>query len=190
MKPGSSHYRLELPARLDLAGLEQFSIALDKGVAAGLPLLLCGSVDGEFCRGLDLDGQHVDLSRARNFAALLIRLWQAPAPTIALVDGAAMGGGLGLAAACDRVICTERATFALPELLWGFVPAMIWPLITTRMRDNIARWWIITGRARNAGEALADGMVDEVVEPANITAVIQRRVKECSRADAAAIPML
>jgi enoyl-CoA hydratase/carnithine racemase len=187
----TAHHQIVLPARLDRDGLEHFSRNLAQGIAAGLPLLLCGAASGVFCSGLDLEDRRADLlAQAQDFAALLIRVWQAPVPTIALVDGPAFGGGMGLAAACDRLICTPSATFALPELLWGFVPAMIWPLVTTRLREPTARWWILTGRARSAAEAAADGLVDEVVEPALLAAVIARRVRECRRTDASAIPML
>lgn len=186
----TAHHEIVLPARLDRDGLVHFGRNLAQGIAAGLPLLLCGAAPGVFCSGLDLDHQQVDLARAQDFAALLIRVWQAPVPTIALVDGPAIGGGVGLAAACDRLICTPGASFALPELLWGFVPAMIWPLITTRLPESTARWWVITGRARSAAEAAADGLVDEVVEPALLAALVARRVRECRRADASAIPML
>jgi enoyl-CoA hydratase/carnithine racemase len=184
------HHRVILPERLDREGFEQFRRALAEGIATGLPLLMCGAAPGVFCTGLDLERQQVDLDCTQNFAALLTRVWQAPAPTIALVDGPAIGGGLGLAAACDRLICTPSARFALPELLWGFVPAMIWPVVTTRLAESTARWWMITGHARSAAEAAADGLVDEVVEPAQLATVIARRVRECRRSDASAIPML
>ena len=185
-----AHHQIVLPARLDRHGLEHFSRSLDQGIAARLPLLLCGATPGVFCSGLNLEHQQADVARAQDFAALLIRVWQAPVPTIALVDGPAIGGGMGLAAACDRLICTPSASFALPEMLWGFVPAMIWPLITTRLPASTARWWSLTGRARSAAEAAADGLVDEVVEPAQIIAVLARRVRECRRADTSVIPML
>jgi enoyl-CoA hydratase/carnithine racemase len=179
-----------LPARLDRAGLVAFSQQLDNGIAAGKPLVLTGAAPGIFCSGLDLDHQQVDMQRAQDFAALLIRVWEAPAPTIAVVDGPAIGGGLGLAAACDLVISTDQATFALPELLWGFVPAMIWPLITTRIAGPTARWWILSGHARTATEAHAAGLVNEIVAANKMTTLIQRRVRECRRADTSAIPIL
>ena len=63
------------------------------------------------------------------------------APTVAFVDGDAHGGGCGLAAACDLVAATPKASFALPELLLGLVPGAILPALLDRMpAQKVAAW--------------------------------------------------
>jgi len=77
---------------------------------------------------------------------------QAPKPLLAAVDGRSIGGGMGLACACDWVVATERATFALPELLWGLMPAIIWPVLTDRMAPHVVRHWTLCAHSRSALE--------------------------------------
>jgi enoyl-CoA hydratase/carnithine racemase len=182
--------RVALPARLDGPSLARLAAALRAAMADGDQLVLTGAGAGVFCTGLDLTQDSGGIDGARAFAEILTCLWQAPLPTLAVVDGAALGGGMGLAAACDRIIATPAATFGLPEMLWGFVPAMVWPVITTRLPAPRARWWILTGRSRTAAEALADGFIDEIVPTEKIDAVAATRARECRRSDRSAIPLL
>ena len=80
-----------------------------------------------FCLGMTFDkvsasgdaGSAALRRNLENFAALLSGILNAPRPTLAVVDGRAFGGGLGLAAACDCVLASPRATFSLPEALYG-----------------------------------------------------------------------
>jgi polyketide biosynthesis enoyl-CoA hydratase PksH len=125
-------------------------------------VVFVGADAGTFCSGMAMDsgGEGVE---ARSFASVLVTLLDAPKPTLAFVDGRALGSGLGLAAACDWVTSTDRAVFGLPELLWGLIPATIWPIVTSRMGEGAARRWTISAHARSAKEALAAGLVDEVV---------------------------
>src|SRR5438477_5999325 len=83
--------------------------------------------------------------------------------TLAVVDEQALGGGVGLAAVCDYVLATERATFGLPELLLGLVPATIFPILLERMPPQRARRLALLGHTQNAAQASASGLVDEVV---------------------------
>jgi len=179
-----------LPARLDGPGFTRLAAALRAAIDDGGQLVLTGAGAGVFCTGLDLAQDSGGIAGARAFAEILTCLWQAPLPTLALVDGAALGGGMGLAAACDRIIATPEASFGLPEMLWGFVPAMVWPVITTRLPAPRARWWVLTGRSRTAAEALADGFLDEIVPAERLDAVAAARVRECRRSDRSAVPLL
>lgn len=182
--------RVALPARLDGPGFVTLAAALRAAMAGGSQLVLTGAGAGVFCTGLDLTQDSGGLEGARAFADILTCLWQAPLPTLAVVDGAALGGGMGLAAACDRIIATPEAAFGLPEMLWGFVPAMVWPVITTRLPAPRARWWILTGRSRTAAEALADGFIDEIVPAPALERVTATRLRESRRADRSAVPLL
>ncbi len=120
---------IEVPERLDARSLARLEVAL--AADEGSVLMLRGS-RAVFCRGMDLaaatDGA---IERgARAYASVLGALRSAPRPTVALVEGEALGGGVGLLAACDLVIASTSATFALPEALYGLVPAMVVPVLT------------------------------------------------------------
>jgi enoyl-CoA hydratase/carnithine racemase len=79
------------------------------------------------------------------------------------------------------MIATERATFGLPELLWGLIPAMIWPAIVSRLGANTARRWTVSAHTRSAREALDAGIVDELVNTANGAHRVQRAVRMLAR---------
>jgi len=131
------------------------------------PLILGGT--GEFCRGLDLAsvldrprGEPAGMLRA--FAALLENLTSAPVPIVAVVDGPALGGGTGLAAVADLVVATPRARFALPEVLFGLIPAVVFPYVARRVGLARARAMALSGAALDAREALGIGLVDQVAD--------------------------
>ena len=92
-----------------------------------------------------------------------------PVPTIAAVTGYALGGGLELALACDFRISANDATLGQPEILLGIIPGAGGTQRLTRLIGNSkAKDLIFTGRFVPADEALALGLVNEVVEPANV----------------------
>ena len=80
--------------------------------------------------------------------------------TIAVVDGAAVGGGMGLAAAADIVIATARARFALAETSLGLPPAQIAPYLVARLGERLARRLALTGARLDGREAEAIGLAD------------------------------
>ena len=97
-------------------------------------------------------------------AHMLHRLYSLPMLTVALVEGAAFGGGAGIAAACDMAIATRDARFAFSEVRLGLVAATISPYVVQAIGPRRARALFSTARAFGADEALAFGLVDEVVE--------------------------
>ena len=80
--------------------------------------------------------------------------------TIAVVDGAAVGGGMGLAAAADIVVATQRARFALSETSLGIPPAQIAPHLVARLGERLARRLALTGARLDGREAAALGLAD------------------------------
>ncbi len=152
--------------------------------------------DGQFCSGLDFaeligDGMAENWpglleteikATVQAFADCLSRLRFSNKPTIAIVDGPARGGGVGMAAACDLVLASERAAFALPEVLFGLMPAVIRPFLQERMTIQKIRIWSLTGEGHSAAEARAAGLVDEVVEPDALPARAKRWSTGLSRA--------
>ncbi len=84
-------------------------------------------------------------------------------PTIARVQGAAFGGGVGLVACCDIAVASEAASFCLSEVKLGLIPAAISPYVTKCMGEKHARRYFITAERFDATEARRIGLVHEVV---------------------------
>jgi methylglutaconyl-CoA hydratase len=100
---------------------------------------------------------------AERLARLLQKLATLPKPTIALVQGAAYGGGVGLIAACDIAIAVEGARFGLTEVRLGLVPAVISPYVIGAIGARWARRLFLTGERFDTDLALRIGLVHEVL---------------------------
>lgn len=103
---------------------------------------------------------------AMALAVVLKRLHDLPMLTVAVVDGPAIGAGAGLVAACDFAIATERASFAFAEAQHGLVAAVASPYLVAAVGAKRARGLLATAQTLTAREALAIGLVDEVVADA------------------------
>jgi polyketide biosynthesis enoyl-CoA hydratase PksH len=140
---------VRLPVDLSAHSLEILSRDMADAFASQAAMVtLIGAGADTFCLGLAIGSSSDGAAPTHAFSDLLTAMHHAPKPVLAVVDGRAIGGGMGLACACDWVIATERATFALPELLWGLVPAIIWPVLTDRMAPHAVRQWTISAHAR------------------------------------------
>jgi methylglutaconyl-CoA hydratase len=134
-------------------------------------LLLVAGEGKVFCAGADLGsmkrlaGKSLEESfeDARGLASLFYKLADFPTPVIAVVQGAAIGGGLGLAVAADFVLAEEKAVFATSEVLLGIVPGVISPYIVRRIGLAAAAPLMLTGRRIEAREAASSGLVSKVV---------------------------
>ena len=153
-------------------------------------VLLLQGTEGTFCRGLDL-GEAAEGKQAREsveiFSDLLHAIRAGRKPVIALVSGTAVAGGVGLAAACDAVLATPEATFALTELLFGLLPAIIFPHLAQRIGAQRARWMAMTARTTSSEEALAWGLVDAVCGREKTTKVVQGWIRQFRRINPAAL---
>jgi cyclohexa-1,5-dienecarbonyl-CoA hydratase len=97
------------------------------------------------------------------FHSIFRTLEQLAKPTIALVDGPALGGGCELVAACDIVIASERASFGQPEIKLGVFPPVAAVLLPLVIGDKAAREMILTGETIDAKEAARLGLCNDVV---------------------------
>lgn len=180
-------HRITLPESLTVASLEALVSSLEAAVADtdARAWALVGS-DKTFCRGMDLAamvGEGADAgSSLSRFATCVAHLRRAPRPTIAVVLGDALGGGVGLAAACDVVLCAPQTTFALPEALFGLLPGVILPVLLERMTPQRARLFALRGRAHGAEWARESGLVDEIVAAEELDRAAARVAKELGRA--------
>ncbi len=120
--------------------------------------------------------QAANLEDARRFAAMLQRIAECPKSTLARVQGLALGGGVGLAAACDIALATPDAKFAVSEARFGILPAVIGPYVINAVGPRQARRLALTASRIPAAEALALGLVQEVVE--DIDAALERWIAE------------
>lgn len=147
------------------------------GDAAVRAVVLCAS-GRSFSAGADLDwmrrtaqeSRQANLADARRFAAMLRTLDRLPQPTVALVQGPAYGGGIGLIAACDIAIAADTAAFALSEAKLGLVPAVISPYIIAAIGARAARRYFLTAERFDAAEALRLGLVHELASAAELEA--------------------
>ena len=111
---------------------------------------------------------------ARVFAGMLRTLAQMSKPTIARVQGAALGGGTGLTAACDMAIASDDASFATSEVKFGIIPAAISPYVLRAIGPRHAARYFQTAERIGAERALAIGLVGEVVPRAELDAAVAR----------------
>ncbi|MFC3050655.1 enoyl-CoA hydratase/isomerase family protein [Kordiimonas pumila] len=99
---------------------------------------------------------------AKQLSGMLGTLDTCPKPTIAIVNGAAYGGGVGLVACCDIVIAVESASFALSEVRLGLTPATISPYVVAAIGQRAARRYFLTAERFGAEEARRIGLVHEI----------------------------
>jgi methylglutaconyl-CoA hydratase len=116
------------------------------------------------------DNEHDALQLAR----LLRTLNYLPVPTVARVNGAALGGGLGLVACCDIAVATEDARFGLTETRLGLAPAIISPYVCRRIGESQARRYFLTGERFDARHAQRIGLVHEVVPGDDLDGLVER----------------
>ncbi len=147
---------------------------------------------GQFCLGMHLAKAaatpEADLSSEVHRFADCLRLMRAsPKYVISAVDGAAMGGGLGLATAADVVIATEASTFGLPEVVLGLLPAVVLPILLERLPPQKARL-VALSSSFNASVALGLGLIDRVVpDYAKLERALRSTIKHALRCQPAAV---
>jgi enoyl-CoA hydratase/carnithine racemase len=182
--------RVSVPPLLNEAGIQVLRAELDvafDSATAGVVVLEGGPEC--FCRGMDLGavtGPALEENVAA-FAACLERIRGGSKPVIAAVRGTCTAGGVGLAAAADIVIVSPDATFALTELLFGLVPAVILSYLLERLRPAQVRAWALSAQTWSAGEARSAGLVDVLPGVAGIERTLGAWVRRLGRAEPAAV---
>ncbi len=135
--------------------------------------------EGEtFCAGADLAwmAQYADADRATNvqsareLGGVFHRLAKAPKPVVGRIQGAARGGGVGLVAAVDIAIASDRASFALTEVRLGLLPGVISPFVVERVGPSRARQLFMTGETVSASDAERWGLVHACVSHTELDA--------------------
>jgi methylglutaconyl-CoA hydratase len=128
-----------------------------------------------FCAGADLNwmSRMVSYSREENVrdSSQLARMYalmnECPLPVIGRIQGAAIGGGVGLVAVCDIAIATRDAKFGLSEVKLGILPAVISPYVIARIGETHARALFLTGERFDVERAQRIGLVHHIVDDAD-----------------------
>ncbi len=154
---------------LNTPSLVALSGALLKAEASASIRAVVISAKGEhFCRGMDLSAALLGeldggMDSLRLFVDTLLLIRRSRLPVIACIEGKVTGGGLGLTAACDLVLAAPEASFMLPEVILGMIPALITPFLLRRVTPGRIGYMTMSSRALSALEAREIGLVDEVM---------------------------
>jgi len=124
-----------------------------------------------FCAGADINwmreiidySYEQNLSESLQLAEALHKLYSLPKPTVAMVNGTAIGGGNGFLSACDIAVAAEEAHFGLSEVKIGLVPAAISPFVIRKIGESKAREYFLTGIRIPAKKAQEIGLINQVV---------------------------
>ncbi|MSQ90279.1 MAG: hypothetical protein EXS01_02640 [Phycisphaerales bacterium] len=142
-------------------------------------VVLAGS-GKSFCAGMDLKAVLHDPVRMggmlHELSLSLYALRQLPVPTIARVQGAAVGGGCGLVVVCDFALTHPQARLGYPEVNLGVCPAVVAPWLIKKIGAGAARAMLLSGGTMGGDEALARGLVTQVVDPAQLDASVAELV--------------
>jgi enoyl-CoA hydratase/carnithine racemase len=112
-----------------------------------------------------------------------------PKPTVAVVDGLCIGGGLTLASVCDVVVATSRSKFAMPEARVGVVDAQMPRLFRSHVPPALLRYWLYSGASFGTDEAFAAGLLTKVVAPEELEATVDEVVANLRKGAPGAIRM-
>ena len=139
-----------------------------------------------FCAGADLNwmGGVINYSYEQNLheslqlAELFYTMYSLPKPTIAMVNGAAIGGGAGMVAVNDLVIASDRAKFSFSEVKLGLVPACISPYVIRKVGENRSRELFLSGERMDAQKALLFGFANQVVPADELKTVVEKQIEQ------------
>src|SRR3982751_2444630 len=160
--------------------------AATAAAAPDIRAVVLGGAGSVFCAGADLGWmakaiaytERENLNDAEDLARMLERIDTLPVPVIGRIQGAALGGGVGLAAVCDIVIAADDAVFALSEVKLGILPAVVAPYVLRKIGVSAARELFLTGVRFSAARAREVGLVHEVVPADSLDAAVARRVAD------------
>jgi methylglutaconyl-CoA hydratase len=145
--------------------------AMEEAASSNCRVVVFAGAGEGFCAGLDLSSlqkmndktaaEHT--TDAERVARLFRTLYELPKPTIAMVHGAAIAGGTGLATMCDFTLAAPGVKFGYTEVRIGFIPAVVSAFLALQVGEKQARDLLLTGRLFTSEEALGLGLVSEVM---------------------------
>ena len=165
-----------------IAGLTEALVALGRDPAVRVVVLeaagasFSAGADLNWMRGMAAATEDANRNDSLRLARLMRTLDELPKPTIARVQGAAFGGGVGLVACCDIAIGVPEAKFGLTESRLGLLPAVISPYVINAIGARNARRYFATAELFDAAEALRIGLLHQVVPADALDAAVDRQV--------------
>jgi methylglutaconyl-CoA hydratase len=156
-------------------------------VLAGEGSSFCSGADATWMKRSKTFSREENERDAAALAALLKAIDECPRPVLARVQGAVLGGGVGLVAACDIAVAESGAQFGFPEVRLGLIPAVISTFVLPRIGIRSARRYFLTGERFGAPQALAMGLIHEVTPPDLLGPTIDGLVRELLQAGPAAL---
>lgn len=160
----------ELDAAFALLGEDSSVRAI---VLAGAGKHFSAGADLQWMQRAAAASQDDNLADARRFSAMLARIAECPKPTIARIQGAALGGGVGLVCACDMAVASDAASFSVSEARMGILPAVIGPHLINAVGLREARRLALTASRIDAVEAQRVGLVQRVVPAEGLDAAVE-----------------
>lgn len=187
VKDGVATITIDDPERRNPLSNAEMTSMLDAVVRAGsdpdvIVVVVTGAGDRAFSAGGDLGagfvddplGDHVERGA---LADLLRAMRRTPKPIVGRVNGVALGGGLGVVAACDIVIASDTAKFGTPEINLGLWPMMISAVLKPIVPQKALLEMMMTGRIVGADEAVRLGIVSRVVPAGELDAAVSKVVE-------------
>ncbi len=187
--------RPEIHNAFDDALIEQLIQMLERVEAdSTIRILILGSEGKSFSAGADLNWMRrmADYTSEENFADAmqLAKLMEClnglSKPTIARVQGAAFGGGVGLVACCDMAVASDNALFSLSEVRLGLIPAVISPYVVAAIGERASRRYFVTAERFFATQAKQMGLLHEVVKPEQLDETVEKLLQEILKGSPAA----
>src|SRR5579864_3980282 len=149
---------------LNIATIEELHGAIEQAASEDAKVLVIGHQGKAFSAGVAIEDHTPDKvpEMLEKFHGLFRLLQSMAVPSVALVDGMALGGGCELAVFCDMAIASERATFGQPEIKVGVLPPVAAVLFPHLVGRNRALELLLTGKTIDAAEAKAIGLINQV----------------------------
>ncbi|UCE20286.1 MAG: enoyl-CoA hydratase/isomerase family protein [Gemmatimonadota bacterium] len=147
-------------------------------VLTGRGTCYCAGADLHWMKRIQGYSYQENFEDTLRLAELMYSMYSSPKPTIARINGPAIGGGTGFVAVCDLAIAAESAVFSFSEVKIGVVPACISPYVVRRVGESRCREFFLTGERLTAQRALESGLVNQVVPEGELDAAVGERVKQ------------
>ncbi|MBV8148248.1 MAG: enoyl-CoA hydratase/isomerase family protein [Candidatus Eremiobacteraeota bacterium] len=156
-------------------------------VLSGEGSVFCGGADVNWMReSLDVSFE-ANVGDAERMSDMFRAIDNCPRPVVARIQGAALGGGAGLAAVCDVAVATGDAIFGFTEVKLGIIPAVISPFVLAKIGPTHARALFLTGERFGADRALQIGLVHRVVPAAELDNAVDATLAEIRTAGPLAV---
>ena len=147
-------------------------------VLAGAGKMFCAGADLAWMSKMVAYTREENVRDARAMARMFEALDALPIPLIGRIHGAALGGGVGLAAVCDIVVAAEDTAFAFTEVKLGILPAVISPYAIAKIGRSAARELFLTGARFSAERAKEIGLVHAVADASELDRVVAKYVND------------